>query len=40
MVPGKADDPVQYIDVRDVANWMIRLVENKKAGIYLSLIHI
>ncbi|HQW83954.1 MAG TPA: NAD-dependent epimerase/dehydratase family protein [Ferruginibacter sp.] len=34
MVPGKADDPVQYIDVRDVANWMIRLVENKKAGIY------
>ncbi|MGB4844309.1 MAG: NAD-dependent epimerase/dehydratase family protein [Ferruginibacter sp.] len=34
MVPGKADDPVQYIDVRDVANWMIRLAENRKAGIY------
>lgn len=34
LVPGKADDPVQYIDVRDVANWMIRLAENRKAGIY------
>jgi len=34
MVPGKADDPVQYIDVRDVANWMIRLAENRKAGTY------
>jgi 2'-hydroxyisoflavone reductase len=34
MVPGKANDPVQYIDVRDVANWMIRLAEEKKAGIY------
>ncbi|WP_336516569.1 NAD-dependent epimerase/dehydratase family protein [Pollutibacter soli] len=34
MVPGKATDPVQYIDVRDVANWMIRLIEEKKAGTY------
>lgn len=34
MVPGKASDPVQYIDVRDVANWMIRLIEEKKAGVY------
>ncbi|MBK8608607.1 MAG: NAD-dependent epimerase/dehydratase family protein [Chitinophagaceae bacterium] len=34
LVPGKADDPVQYIDVRDVAEWMIRLAENRKAGIY------
>jgi 2'-hydroxyisoflavone reductase len=34
LVPGKADDPVQYIDVRDVANWMIRLAENRKAGVY------
>ena len=34
MVPGKAGDPVQYIDVRDVANWMIRLAENRKAGTY------
>lgn len=34
LVPGNADDPVEYIDVRDVANWMIRLAENHKAGIY------
>jgi len=34
MVPGKSQDPVQYIDVRDVAEWMIRLIEEKKAGTY------
>jgi 2'-hydroxyisoflavone reductase len=34
LVPGKKDDPVQYIDVRDVAEWMIRLIEQKKAGTY------
>jgi len=32
LVPGKRDDPVQYIDVRDVANWMIRLLEERKTG--------
>ena len=34
LVPGKGDDPVQYIDVRDVAQWMIRLIEKSKAGVY------
>lgn len=34
LVPGKKDDPVQYIDVRDVAEWMIRLIEQKKVGTY------
>lgn len=34
LVPGKPDDPVQYIDVRDVAGFMIRLAENHKAGTY------
>lgn len=34
LIPGNEDDPVQYIDVRDVASWMIRLAENRKAGIY------
>ena len=34
MVPGKKDDPVQYIDVRDVAEFMIRLAEQKQAGTY------
>jgi len=34
LLPGKESDPVQYIDVRDVAEWMIRLIEEKKAGTY------
>lgn len=34
LVPGHPDDPVQYMDVRDVAEWMIRLAEEKKPGIY------
>lgn len=34
LVPGKADDPVQHIDVRDVAEWIIRLVENKTPGTF------
>ena len=34
MVPGKKNDPVQFIDVRDVADWMIRLIENQNAGTY------
>jgi len=34
LVPGKGDDPVQYIDVRDVAEFMIRLVENRTAGAF------
>ncbi|WP_411768279.1 NAD-dependent epimerase/dehydratase family protein [Winogradskyella sp. A3E31] len=34
LVPGKADDMVQYMDVRDVAEWMIRLIENKNTGTF------
>jgi len=34
LVPGKAGDPVQYIDVRDVAEWMIRLIENHTTGTF------
>lgn len=34
MVPGKLEDPVQFMDVRDVAQWMIRMAENKANGIY------
>lgn len=33
MVPGP-DDPVQYMDVRDIAEWMIRLVEQRSAGTF------
>ena len=34
IIPGSSDEVVQYIDVRDLAQWMIRLLENKAAGIY------
>lgn len=34
LVPGKKEDPVQFIDVRDVAQWMIRLLENKTSGTF------
>ncbi len=33
LVPGP-DDFVQYIDVRDVSQWMIRLIENRTAGTF------
>ena len=34
LVPGKADDLVQYADVRDVAEFMIRIAENNTIGKY------
>ncbi|WP_111683771.1 NAD-dependent epimerase/dehydratase family protein [Winogradskyella tangerina] len=34
LIPGKAEDRVQYIDVRDVAEWFIRLAENKQSGTF------
>ncbi len=33
-VPGREDDPVQYIDARDLAEFMIRLIENRTAGTF------
>lgn len=34
IIPGKSDELVQYIDVRDLAEWMIRLLEDQTVGIY------
>lgn len=34
LVPGKKDDPVQYMDVRDVAEFTIRMAEQKASGAY------
>ncbi len=34
MIPGKEEDMVQYVDVRDIAEFMIRLIEDKKVGTY------
>lgn len=34
LAPGDGTDPVQYIDVRDLTEWMIRMVEEGTAGAY------
>ena len=34
LVPGRSADPVQYVDVRDVAGWMIRLIEDRVVGTF------
>ena len=34
IIPGSREEVVQYIDVRDLAEWMIRLLENQAAGTY------
>ena len=34
LVPGKKDDLVQCIDVRDLTEWMIHLVENQTFGTF------
>lgn len=34
IIPGDKEEVVQYIDVRDLSEWMIRLLENKAAGSY------
>jgi 2'-hydroxyisoflavone reductase len=34
LAPGESDDPVQFIDARDLAEWTIRMVENRETGIY------
>lgn len=34
LAPGNPDDPVQFIDARDLAEWTIRMVENREIGNY------
>jgi 2'-hydroxyisoflavone reductase len=34
ILPGKASDPMQFCDVRDLAEWFVRMAENKETGIY------
>lgn len=34
LVPGRPERAVQYIDVRDLAEWTVRLVEEGKTGVY------
>jgi 2'-hydroxyisoflavone reductase len=34
LAPGNPTDPVQFIDGRDLAEWVIRMVEQRETGIY------
>ena len=34
LVPGNPSDPVQFIDVRDLTEWMIRLIEEERTGTF------
>lgn len=34
LAPGKIDDPAQWIDVRDLTEWMVRLGENGTGGTF------
>src|SRR6476646_1853484 len=34
LAPGNSNDPVQFIDASDLAEWTIRMVENRETGIY------
>ncbi|HYX27598.1 MAG TPA: NAD-dependent epimerase/dehydratase family protein [Pyrinomonadaceae bacterium] len=34
LAPGTPNDPVQFIDARDLAEWVIRMVEQGSAGIF------
>ncbi|MBW7935216.1 MAG: NAD-dependent epimerase/dehydratase family protein [Gemmatimonadaceae bacterium] len=34
LAPGRAEDPVQFVDVRDLAEFMIHLLEGQRSGYY------
>lgn len=34
LVPGKPNDPSQFVDVRDLVEFMVKLVEEKRSGTY------
>jgi len=36
LAPGDGSDPVQFIDARDLAEWIVRLAEQRKAGVFNS----
>lgn len=34
LIPGSKDDPIQVIDVRDLAEWMVHLAEKRTLGVF------
>jgi 2'-hydroxyisoflavone reductase len=37
LAPGSPDDPIQLIDVRDLGEFLIRLIENRTTGVFNAL---
>lgn len=37
LAPGSSEHPTQIIDVRDLGEWLVRLVENKSFGVFNAL---
>lgn len=37
LAPGSPDDPVQLIDVRDLGEWIVKLIEDRTTGIFNGL---
>jgi 2'-hydroxyisoflavone reductase len=37
MAPGNPTDRVQFIDARDLAEWTIRMIEQRETGVYNAL---
>ena len=36
LAPGDPNDPVQFIDVRDLTEWMIRMIEDETTGTFIA----
>lgn len=34
LAPGRPERPLQFIDVRDLAEWMVKMVEGQQIGVY------
>src|SRR5438874_1557455 len=34
LAPGEPDEPVQYVDVRDLADWLVRAAETRLTGVF------
>jgi 2'-hydroxyisoflavone reductase len=34
LAPGRPDRPVQFVDVRDLAEWCVRLAEHRRVGVF------
>src|SRR6185436_16597594 len=34
LAPGRPDQPVQFIDARDLAGWIVKMIERQATGVY------